>query len=103
VLDKRRRRRFLLDRRAKQILDAEPPGPPGTGHNNPPPEPDDLLNTAQAATWLGVSVQFLEAGRAKGYGPEFVRLGPKCVRYTRQAIRKFLRERAKISREKQVA
>src|SRR5262245_1253100 len=93
-----RKRRFLLDRRVDQILAAEPPGPPpGIGHNNPPAEPDDLLNTAQAATWLGVSVQFLEAGRTKGYGPEFVRLGPKCVRYQRKAIRKFLRDRVKAT------
>ena len=89
----KRKRRFHLDCRAHHILATEPAA--GIGHNQPPPEPDDLLTTAQVAAWLGVSVQFLEAGRAKGYGPDWVRLGPRAIRYTRIKVRKFLRDRAK--------
>jgi hypothetical protein len=94
----KRKRRFLLDRRVSQILAAEPA--PGIGHNNPPPEPDELLTTAQVAAWLGVSVQFLEAGRAKGYGPDWMRLGPRATRYTRAAVRRFLHTRAKAAKVK---
>jgi hypothetical protein len=90
----RQKRRFLLDRRAQQILQNEPL--PGIGHNLPPPD-DDLLTSAQVAVWLGVSIQFLEAARARGDGPEFVRLGERAIRYTRKAIRKFLRDRAKLT------
>jgi len=78
-----------LDRRAEQLLAYEPPG---IGHNNPPPD-DELLSTKQVAAWFGVSVQWLEIGRSRGYGPEYVRLGPRSIRYTRGACRKFLRER----------
>jgi hypothetical protein len=88
------KRRFLLDRRANQILDNEPP--PGLGHNQPPPD-DDLLTPAQVACWLGVSIQFLEVARARGDGPEWVRLGPRAIRYQRVKVRKFLRDRAKAA------
>jgi predicted DNA-binding transcriptional regulator AlpA len=90
----KRTHRFQLDRRAHQILANEPP--PGLGHNQPPPD-DDLLTPAQVAAWLGVSVQFLDAARARGDGPEFVRLGERAVRYQRAKVRKFLRDRAKLS------
>src|SRR5262245_8775202 len=89
-----RKRRFLLDRRASQMLTTEPP--PGVGHNQPPPDAD-LLTTAQVAIWLGVSPQCLEAARARGDGPEFVRLGPRAIRYARVKVRRFLRDRAKIT------
>ena len=82
-------RQHHLDKRAAAILAAEP--------NNNPPDDDDLLTTIQVASWLGVSVQFLEIGRSRGYGPEFTALGPRCIRYTHGNVRKYLRARTHAS------
>jgi hypothetical protein len=90
----RRKRRFHLDHRVEQLL-AEPPA--SIGHNNPPPDDDVLLSTEAVGAWLGVSTQWLEIGRVKGYGPEFVRLGPRNIRYRCGQVRAFLRERVHVS------
>ena len=90
----RQHKRLRLDRRADQILADEPL--PGIGHNNPPPD-DELLTTEQVAAWLRVTVQWLEFGRVRGYGPQYTRLGPRAVRYTRGQVRAFLRERVHAS------
>jgi predicted DNA-binding transcriptional regulator AlpA len=55
---------------------------------------DDLLTTTQVAVWLCVSIPWLEIGRGKGYGPPFVRLTKRCVRYKRGEVRTWLEERA---------
>jgi hypothetical protein len=55
-----------------------------------PGDDDELLSTSQMAVWLGVSTQWLEIGRHKGYGPPFERLGPKLIRYRRGKTRKWL-------------
>ncbi len=55
---------------------------------------DELLTTDQLAAWLGVSPDFLEIGRHKGYGPDYLRLGPRCIRYTRGKVREWLQQRA---------
>jgi hypothetical protein len=55
---------------------------------------DDLLTTAQCATWLGVSIQFLEIGRGKNYGPPHVSLAPRVIRYRRDEVSQWLRERS---------
>lgn len=55
---------------------------------------DDLFDTRQLAAWLGVSKQFLEIGRNKGYGPRFEKLGPRCVRYTKEDVLLWLKERS---------
>jgi len=70
-----------LDRRAHELLEE------GRG------DPDELLTTAAVAEWLGVSTQWLETGRSKGYGPPFVRLSPSRVRYRRDRVRTWLDER----------
>jgi hypothetical protein len=62
-----------LDRRAAALAET------GAGAG----DPNDLLTTEQMAAWLGVSTQWLEIGRVKGYGPPFVRVGPKMIRYKR--------------------
>jgi predicted DNA-binding transcriptional regulator AlpA len=54
---------------------------------------DDLLNTAQISKWLGLSVQWFEIGRSKGFGPPFVKVSPRCVRYRRSDVREWLRSR----------
>ena len=52
---------------------------------------DELLSTMDVARWLGVSTQWLEIGRCKGYGPEFTRVGPRVIRYTCGNVRRCLK------------
>lgn len=54
---------------------------------------DDLLSTREVAEWFGVSVQWLEIGRSKNYGPPFLRLGPQRIRYQRTAVLRWLEGR----------
>jgi hypothetical protein len=56
--------------------------------------PDDLLSTTQVAGWLDVSPQFLETARHRGYGPKYLRLSPRRIRYRRQDVLNWLSERA---------
>lgn len=74
-------RRLHIDKRTAQLV-AQANG-----------DGDDLLNTTELAEWLGVSTQFLEIGRHQGYGPPFIRLTPKIVRYRRDDVLDWLRER----------
>src|SRR5512140_323436 len=53
---------------------------------------DELLNTTALAEWLGVSVQWVEIGRHKNFGPPFQLLG-SLIRYRRGAVKAWLRER----------
>jgi hypothetical protein len=75
-------RRLHLDRRVEAIIAA-------TGEGSD----DDLLTTLQVANWLGTSPQWVELGRAKGYGPPFVRIAPQVVRYQRRAVLEWLKDR----------
>jgi excisionase family DNA binding protein len=50
-----------------------------------PPEPDALLDELQAAQLLGLSSRTLQAWRAKGEGPPFVRAG-RAIRYRRRDL-----------------
>lgn len=58
---------------------------------------DQLLSTKQLADFLGVSHQFLEIGRSKNYGPKFVRLSERVVRYRMSDVRRWLAQRAHAS------
>lgn len=69
-------RHHHLDRRADKIAAAD------VGAD------DELLDTRAVADWLSVSVQWLEIGRSKNYGPEFKRVGPRVIRYQRGDVRK---------------
>ena len=71
-----------IDRRAAAIVEQDTA------------DPDALLSTSDTAEWLGVSVQWLEIGRHKGYGPRFLKLSPKVVRYRRADVLAWLTERA---------
>jgi hypothetical protein len=71
-----------LDRRADAII-AEA----GDGGN------DDLLDTAQVARWLGMSEVWVQIGRSKNYGPRFVALNRKRIRYRRCDVIEWLRQR----------
>src|SRR5712691_6078823 len=73
--------RHHLDRRAGAIAEA------GAGN------PDDLLSTEAVADWLGCSTQFLEVGRSKGFGPPYVKLSTRRVRYLRSTVLTWLASR----------
>ncbi|MDH5633991.1 MAG: helix-turn-helix domain-containing protein [Gammaproteobacteria bacterium] len=49
-----------------------------------------LLNTQQAAQYLGVSKAFLERDRWAGARIPFVRIGSRSVRYTQEALDKYI-------------
>lgn len=54
------------------------------------------MDSATAASYLGMSKQYLEIGRCKGYGPPFVKVtnGPNgAVRYRKSALDQFMAER----------
>ena len=82
-----KRQRHHLDRRA----DAISTQPVAEG------PPDQLLSTKEVAGWLGVSKQFLEIGRGKGYGPRFTRLSPRKIRYRRTDVLVWLEQRSHAS------
>jgi predicted DNA-binding transcriptional regulator AlpA len=75
-------KRHYLDRRAADLAEE------GRGKNS-----DDLLTTPAVADWLRISPAWLEIGRSKGYGPRFVRLSPRRVRYHRADVLAWLAER----------
>lgn len=54
---------------------------------------DDLLTTKQLTDWFGVSEQWAEIGRSSGYGPRFIKLSPRRVRYRRSDVIEWLEER----------
>jgi len=54
--------------------------------------PGDLLTTRQVADWFQVSLQWLQIGRSRGYGPPFVRIGRR-VRYPKGASVQYLKAR----------
>ena len=74
--------RHHLDRRAAELAAAAAAN-----------DPDELLTTAAVAEWLGLSTQWLEIGRSKGYGPRYVRLSTRRVRYLRAEVLAWLAER----------
>ena len=74
-------RKHHLDRRADKLIAA------GAG------DPNELLATKQVAAWLDVSEQWLEIGRHKGYGPPYIRLTPRMIRYKRGGVLKYLEKR----------
>jgi predicted DNA-binding transcriptional regulator AlpA len=69
-----------LDKRAGALADEE-------GNE------DDLLSTAEVASWFGVAESWLANGRSYGYGPPFHRLGGRLIKYKRSELRKWLMER----------
>lgn len=73
--------RHQLDRRASALIEA------GAGAD------DDLLSTRELADWLGMSNLWLELGRMHGYGPRYIRIGTRRIRYRRADVLTWLRER----------
>jgi hypothetical protein len=58
---------------------------------------DALVSTRELADQLGISTQWLEIGRHRGYGPTFVKLGPRCIRYRWRDVVTWLGERSHLS------
>lgn len=75
-------KRHLIDRRASRTIEFAPRFD------------DRPLTTADVASWLGVSTQWLEIGRCRGYGPRFTRISTRRVRYAREDVVAWLRSRA---------
>lgn len=73
--------RHHLDRRAGDLADASAGSP------------DELIDTKTLSRWLGVSQQWCEIARHRGYGPKFVRLGKRRVRYRRIDVLSWLETR----------
>jgi hypothetical protein len=59
-------------------------------------DPDELLYTPVVARVINTSPTWLEIGRVKGWGPPFVRLSSRVVRYRRRDVVEWLRSRASI-------
>lgn len=51
---------------------------------------DSLLSEKEVAGWLNINPKRLQAWRLRSYGPEFVRISSKCVRYSRESIQQWL-------------
>lgn len=56
-------------------------------------DPDDLLSTSELSEWLGMSTAFFEIGRHKGYGPPFIRVSARRIRYRRVDVLEWLKAR----------
>ena len=79
-------RHHHLDKRADQLVQQAPPG-----------APDDLLTTREVAKWLGIGELWVELGRTRNYGPKFLRLGPRLIRYRRSDVLAWLDSRANLA------
>ena len=51
---------------------------------------DVLLNTKEAAKYLGLSHYTLEKWRSKGIGPDCFRIGSKAIHYWRSDLDAFI-------------
>jgi hypothetical protein len=49
-----------------------------------------LVDQTEAAKVLGVEPRTLEGWRLRGYGPRFVRISPRCIRYRPKDIERWL-------------
>jgi hypothetical protein len=78
--------RRRIDRTADTAIAQAPPGDDNT-----------LLTTAGVAEWLGVSTQWLELGRCKGFGPPYVKVTSRLVRYRRGDVVEYLRIRRVVA------
>ena len=74
-----------LDSHADQLIVT------GEGNEN------DMLSTEEVASWLHTSVQWLEKGRWKGWGPPYKRITPKMIRYRRSDVLAWLETRTHSS------
>jgi hypothetical protein len=79
-----RRQYLLLDRRADDLIEKL------EGLEM------DAFDTTQLGLLIHVSDSFLKKGRCQGYGPPFVRLGTRCIRYYKEDLITWLKKRSHI-------
>jgi predicted DNA-binding transcriptional regulator AlpA len=72
-----------VDRRARQLAAEIADGG----------DTDQLLSTSELSELTGLSSQFFEIGRSRGYGPRFVACSPRRIRYRRADVVEWLNER----------
>lgn len=53
----------------------------------------EVWSTKNTAAYLGVSTQWLEIGRCKGYGPKFIRITKRMIRYRKADVLQYMEER----------
>jgi predicted DNA-binding transcriptional regulator AlpA len=58
---------------------------------------NNLLNTRQAAAYIGMSKAFLERDRWAGARIPFVRVGSRAVRYRREDLERFIAGQVRAS------
>ena len=56
-------------------------------------EPARWLTQKEAADYLGVTVKALQGWRSKGEGPAAVKITRRALRYAREDLDRFMRER----------
>lgn len=56
-----------------------------------------LLNTTQAASYLGVSKAFLERDRWAGARIPFVKIGSRAVRYKESDLAHYIEQQTRLS------
>jgi hypothetical protein len=59
-------------------------------------DPDDLLTDKYLALKAQVSPMWFQTARSGGYGPKFVKLGPRMVRYRRKDAVAWFRSRPTV-------
>ena len=67
-----------------------------------PGDDNDLIDTQELAAWLGVSTQWCEIGRSRGFGPKFLKLGRRMVRYKRGDVIRWLKSRKRYASTREV-
>jgi predicted DNA-binding transcriptional regulator AlpA len=63
-----------------------------------PDEPEPLLTPERVGRWLGESPETLAQMRYLRTGPDWIKVGAKSVRYEREAVERWLREKTQASR-----
>ncbi len=62
-----------------------------------PDEKPLLLTEKETARMLGFSRRTLQGWRGRGTGPHYVEISPRCIRYRRSDIEKWIQERLRRS------
>jgi predicted DNA-binding transcriptional regulator AlpA len=60
---------------------------------------DYLISETTVAAETGVSRNTLRTWRAAGIGPEWIRIGPRLVRYRRSAVDQWIAQRETATRQ----
>ena len=57
------------------------------------PDSERLLKPAEVAARLGITGRSLQQYRSSGPGPQYIYIGPRCVRYDPDDLTAFLKAR----------